>query len=69
MRYYRSLSRPPLNTLNAADSYSMTSTNPNNIQTNTTPNATNMNPRTLYQPHTSPLKEIYQTNYSYVNCF
>ena len=59
MRSNPSLSRPPLNTLNAADSYSMTSTNPNNIQTNTTPNATNTNPQTLYQPHISPLQRIY----------
>ena len=59
MRSYPSLSRPSLNTLNAADSYSMTSTNPNNIQTNTTPNATNMNPQTLYQTHISPLQGIY----------
>ena len=58
------LSRPPLSTLNAGDSYSLTSTNLNNIQTNTTLNATNMNPQTLYQPHTTPLQQLYQTNYS-----
>ena len=58
------LSRPPLNTLNARDSYSLTSTNPNNFQTNTSLNATNMNPQTLYQPHTTPLQQMYQPNYS-----
>ena len=42
----------------------MTSTNPNNIQTNTTPNATNINPQTLYQPHTTPLQQFYQPNFS-----
>ena len=58
------LSRPPLITLNAGDSYSLTSTNPNNNQTKTTLNATYMNPQTLYQPHTAPLQQIYQPNYT-----
>ena len=58
------LSRPPLSTLNAGDSYSLTSTNLNNIQTNTTLNATNMNPQTLYQPHTTPLQQMHQPSYS-----
>ena len=58
------LSRPPLNTLNAGDSYSLTSTNPNNFQTNTALNATNMNPQTLYQPHTTPLQQMNQPSYS-----
>ena len=48
------LSRPQLAPLNFAEPYSLSSTNNNQVQTNTNLNATANPSQTLYQPHTSP---------------
>ena len=47
-------SRPPLALLNFVDTYSLSSTIDNALQTNANTNATSNPCSTLYQPHTAP---------------